>query len=102
MTGSNKAVAQAWATKSSGYGHTAKNSGGQTPLFFNEDVVYSYGTHFPIARHGKGKTVYITTRRISRTTSRHISIVRQAAEAAGLDVIEMGDVLLAHRVEEGE
>src|SRR5579872_7219827 len=63
---------------------SARNPGGN--LFFHDDTIYSYGHHFPIARHvtnGKqGKreqsAVLFTTGRYSVTTSKHIGMVRGA------------------------
>lgn len=51
-------------------------------MFFENDTIFSYGTHFPIARHvfnkSGGHCVLFTTRTYSTTTSSHISMVRQA------------------------
>lgn len=51
-------------------------------LYFEGKTIYSYGRHFPIATlctNKAGKTVVLfTTRGYSNTTSKHISIVRQA------------------------
>lgn len=50
--------------------------------YFNGDTIYSYGSHFPIARHVVNKSgdraVLFTTRTYSVTTSRHCSAVRSA------------------------
>jgi hypothetical protein len=50
-------------------------------LYFERDTIYSYGSHFPIARHvkqGRKAAILFTTRRYSVTTSKHLSQVRQA------------------------
>lgn len=58
---------------------SARNPGGN--LYFSGDTIYSYGSHFPIARivkQGKKTCVLFTTRSYSVTTSGHISAVRSA------------------------
>lgn len=58
----------------------ARNARGN--LYFEGDTIYSYGSHFPIARHvtnSKGKhAVLFTTRTYSSTTAGHISAVRDS------------------------
>lgn len=70
------AVAHLWANQLQ---EDAKTSGGN--FFFNRKAIYSYGHHFPIARHvefeGK-KTILFTTRTYSSTTAKHIMCVRHA------------------------
>jgi len=66
--GSHKQVAHAWATKSDNYqkGHH---------MFREGNTVYSYGYHFPIARHitlPDGKpAIMLTTQTYSSSTSQH-------------------------------
>jgi hypothetical protein len=58
---------------------SAKNAKGS--LYFEGDTIYSYGSHFPIARHiqsGKRTAVLFTTQSYSVTTSGHCSAVRSA------------------------
>jgi hypothetical protein len=58
---------------------SARNS--RNNLYFSGDTIYSYGSHFPIARivkQGKKTCVLFTTRSYSVTTSGHISAVRGA------------------------
>ena len=58
---------------------SAKNSNGS--FYFNGDTVFSYGSHFPIARHvqsRKKSAVLFTTKDYSVTTSGHKSAVRSA------------------------
>jgi hypothetical protein len=61
---------------------TQSDARSQGNIFFDGDTIYSYGTHFPIARHVTSKSgrraVLFTTRRYSVTTSGHCSSVRQA------------------------
>lgn len=70
-------VAHLWANKAQG---EARNSGN---FFFSGDTIYSYGYHFPIAKHMAGSQgengVLFTERTYSNTTATHIQVVRQAA-----------------------
>lgn len=67
----------------------------QNNLFFDGDTIYSYGRHFPIARHitnTKGaRAIAFTTRSYSVTTSGHISAVRSAIPN-GVQVFHVCDV----------
>lgn len=59
--------------------HDARNQ--QSNLYFEGDTIYSYGSHFPIARfvERKGKKVVLfTTSTYSTTTACHCSMVRSA------------------------
>jgi hypothetical protein len=70
-------VAHLWANQTQ---DSAKNSGHN--FFFSGKIIYSYGYHFPIAKHvinDKGeKAILFTERSYSVTTSKHIAIVRHA------------------------
>lgn len=68
----NDMVAHLWANQSQS---EARNSNGS--LYFHGPIIYSYGSHFPIARRVDG-AVLITSRGYSVTTSQHISKVRRA------------------------
>jgi hypothetical protein len=54
----------------------------QGNLYFDGDTIYSYGSHFPIARHATNdageRAVLLTTSTYSVTTSSHCSAVRSA------------------------
>lgn len=54
----------------------------QGNLYFTGDTIYSYGSHFPIARHVTNdagvRAVLFTTETYSVTTSGHCSAVRSA------------------------
>ena len=61
-------VAHLWAHKAQ---ESARNGGN---FYFDGDTIYSYGSHFPIARHvetRRGRAVLFTTRDYSVTTSGH-------------------------------
>jgi hypothetical protein len=70
-------IAHLWAHKTQG---DARNQQGN--FYFDGDTIYSYGSHFPIARHVTGangaQAVLMTTRGYSSTTSGHISLVRRS------------------------
>jgi hypothetical protein len=71
---------------------SAKNGTGS--LYFQGDTIYSYGSHFPIARHvqsGKKSAVLFTERNHSVTTSGHKSSVRSAIPE-GTTVFHVEDV----------
>jgi len=58
----------------------ARNSGKN--FYFEDKTIYSYGRHFPIAKHVANeqgvKAVLFTERIYSVTTSKHLQVVRQA------------------------
>lgn len=66
----NNEVAHLWANKS-------RSSARAGHFYFEGDTIYSYGSHFPVARHHKG-VVLFTSKRYSVTTARHIGITRSA------------------------
>jgi hypothetical protein len=66
----NSQCAHLWANKS-------RTSGKGSNLFFDGETIFSYGHHFPIARHHKG-VVLFTRDSYSVTTSKHCSQVRSA------------------------
>jgi hypothetical protein len=66
-------VARVWLRQSQDYGQ--ERSGGR--FYFQGDTIYSYGTHFPIAKlvtfpNGESGILF-TTRTYSNTTAKHIS-----------------------------
>src|SRR4051794_17602476 len=65
----SREVAHLWAHRAQEH---ARDRGGK--LYFNGDTIYSYGEHFPIARHvyhGDQHIVLFTCMGYSNTTSRH-------------------------------
>ncbi len=71
----------------------ARNKGGN--FYYHGDTIYSYGSHFPIARVVRNqageRAVLLTTRGYSPTTSSHIGYVRQALDKS-LPVWKVSDV----------
>lgn len=69
-------IAHMWANQLQS---NARNSGN---FFFENDTIYSYGRHFPIAKHVKNANgidaVLFTQKHYSNTTAKHKSIVIQA------------------------
>ena len=78
-----KELAHLWA-------HRARPSGRASSFYFEGDTIYSYGSHFPIARHYKG-VVLMTTRGYSNTTAQHISAVRMACSHKSVFNVERPD-----------
>lgn len=78
-------VAHLWANQSQSEARNATGS-----MYFRDSTIYSYGSHFPMARH-VGSNVLLTTKRYSSTTNRHLSEVRHAIRH--LTVIECVNVL---------
>ena len=72
-------VAHLWAHQVQADAHTPGDSG---RMYFEGDTIYSYGSHFPIARHvtnRKGeKAILFTTSTYSATTRGHCSCVAGA------------------------
>ena len=70
-------VAHTWANQQQDEARTPNNS-----FYFYNNTIYSYGSHFPIAKHAtnsKGETaILFTTRSYSMTTSKHIALVKQS------------------------
>lgn len=63
-------------------GKTRGTAGG---LYIHGNRIYSYGPHFPIAEWREGEGVFITTRRSpSVTTSKHITLVKNAVQDRGM------------------
>jgi hypothetical protein len=67
----NEQLAHVWAQ-----GDSNRNPKGSN-MFIDNNVIYSYGYHFPIAKHC-GDFVLFTNKSYSNTTSKHIGHVRQA------------------------
>ena len=71
----NDEVAHFWANK-------VQSEGKGSNFFFENNIIYSYGYHFPIAKHYsvKGKDFILkTTQSYSVTTSQHAALVNRAS-----------------------
>jgi hypothetical protein len=78
-------VPHLWANQSVDYARNAQGN-----LYFRGDTIYSYGSHFPMARLIGGNRVLVSTRGYSSTTAGHLSSVRSA--------VRHMDILLVHNV----
>jgi hypothetical protein len=67
----NQQVAHLWASGN-------KASGKGSNFYFEGDTIYSYGSHFPIARRINEGFYLITKRGYSVSTAKHISYARRA------------------------
>ena len=47
-------------------------------MFFENGIIYSYGYHFPIAKHVKNNLILFTSKSYSISTSKHLGITRSA------------------------
>lgn len=89
-TFSNTDTIDAFVTQGQEHG---KSSNGN--IFFQDDIIYSYGTHFPMARVdvAQGHPIaYCTTQEYSVTTACHISKVRVALSQSGYELIHVNNV----------
>lgn len=69
---SNNEAAHIWASRSQASGRAGN-------VFFENDIIYSYGRHFPVAKFGDdGVTVLFTNRGYSNSTGKHKSLIRGA------------------------
>lgn len=69
----NEEVAHYWANK-------VQEEGRAHSMFFEDDTIYSYGEHFPIAKH-HDNLILFTNRSYSVSTSKHIGYTRYAIES---------------------
>lgn len=81
-------VAHLWMHKAQSDARNGSN------FYFEGDTIYSYGSHFPIARHvtsksGRKHAILFTTRGYSVTTSKHIGIVRVAIQGNNVPVFHV-------------
>lgn len=74
----NNELAKLWIsqTKSSGKGNN---------MFFRDNMIFSYGDHFMIAKID-GNKVEFNNRKYSTSTSKHQSYVKNAIINAGFDI----------------
>lgn len=64
-------VCHVWAQQGQSEGKASR-------IFFEGPSIYSYGRHFEMARFIDANTVFITSRRYSVSTAKHLSLVRGA------------------------
>jgi hypothetical protein len=80
-----------WLRQSQDYGQD--RSGGS--FYFRGDTIYSYGTHFLIAKLATApngdQVIFFTTRTYSVTTAKHISKVRQGIRNTHRKVLYVND-----------
>ena len=55
-----------------------QDSGKASNMFYERDIIYSYGYHFPIAKHIKKDVILFNSASYSVSTSKHQSYTRQA------------------------
>ena len=75
-------IAHLWANQHQQEARNSNNS-----FYFYGNTIYSYGSHFAIAKHisnGNESATLFTTRSYSNTTAKHINITRQAARHKNL------------------
>ena len=79
----NKQVISQYVEHLRGRGKASgRNSNGS--IYYDNNTIYSYGHHFPMATMAYMK-VYVNTARYSNTTSRHQSTLRRALDQAGIE-----------------
>lgn len=92
----NRQVAHLWANQ-------ARPRASGSHFFFDGPTIYSYGSHFPVARHierAGRKAVLFTSRSYSNSTARHISCARRALCGLEMPIFEMHDPSKAPRSHE--
>lgn len=78
----NREVCAAYAQQRQEHGSNQNHS-----LFYDYDKIYSYGSHFCIAKIVGGKA-YVTTRKYSNTTSHHVGMVMRELAGKGYELVE--------------
>ena len=88
--GNNSDVAHFWANQNQ---ESLSNANGS--FYYQDDIIFSYGSHFPIARHIDGNTVLFTTDSYSNTTAKHINHTLRAVSHK--KVFSVTDVLACNK-----
>lgn len=70
---SNSELSHIWASQSQDIGSNQNGS-----FYFEDNCIYSYGAHFPIACHINNDIVLMTVHGYSNTTSKHLALVRNS------------------------
>jgi hypothetical protein len=85
------AIAHLWANKQQSEARNSNNS-----YYFYDNTIYSYGSHFPIAKHVINEAgeiaVLFTTRTYSNTTAKHINITRQSVRNRNIIYCNFPDI----------
>tara|TARA_Y100000296_G_scaffold63853_1_gene74474 strand:+ start:152 stop:1024 length:873 start_codon:yes stop_codon:yes gene_type:complete len=77
-------VAHFWANK-------VQPSGKACNMFFDSDIIYSYGYHFPMAKHINNNLILFTSKGYSISTSKHLGITRSAIPSE-IEVLTVPDI----------
>jgi hypothetical protein len=92
-----------WLRQSQDYGQYRSDGS----FYFQGDTIYSYGTHFPIAKLATApngeQVIFVTTRTYSNTTAKHISAVHRGIRNTHRKVLYVNDpteVVGVHNVEQ--
>lgn len=85
-------VAHVWAQRNQTEGRT-----GTSNMYFNSDAIFSYGSHFPLAKFLNDDTVLINTDGYSVSTSKHKQEVRGALRS-GLNKLHTNTAIIKHLV----
>lgn len=71
-------------------------------MYFSGDTIYSYGSHFPIAKLAEApngeQVIFVTSRGYSNTTAKHIRHVQQGIRNTHRKVIYVGDPTEIHGI----
>jgi hypothetical protein len=89
MSYSHNAVAHMWANQT-------KDSARGNNIFFQGDKIFSYGSHFEIARHVGINNVLFTACDYSVTTAQHKNIVRRACSHKRIFTVPYFDALASN------
>lgn len=80
---SNREVALRWAQANYAFNRDEIRPAKSGHMFYRDNIIFSYGEHFPIARYDRAtRLTLLTSRSYSVTTARHISHVYSAIQGA--------------------
>lgn len=88
-------LAHIWAQQTKAHGRASN-------FYFDGPTIYSYGSHFPIARfieRNDRRAVLFTTRTYSNSTAQHLSATRGALHGLNVPVFHFADVTAEPRTE---
>lgn len=80
----NEQAIKAWATRLSYEGQNANKS-----LFFIGDTIYSYSQRFKIATLNDSFEAFVTTKKVSSTTSKQTAMVRRELEKLNYKILDL-------------